>query len=86
MTHCFIMKILNKEELQQIESNHLSNIEFKSFMKLYKDYTNKSFSFSVNNTTLSSDNHLRFRKNLLKMTATERIKNINNKIEKSKAQ
>ena len=86
MTPCFIMKILNKEELQQIESNHLSNIEFKSFMKLYKDYTNKPFSFSMNNTNLSSDNHLRFRKNLLKMTATERIKNINNKIEKSKAQ
>ena len=85
MTPCFIMKILNKEELQQIESNHLSNIEFKSFMKLYKDYANKPFSFSMNNANLSSDNHLRFRKNLLKMTATERIKNINNKIEKSKA-
>ena len=86
MTHCFIMKILNKEELQQIESNHLSNIEFKSFMKLYKDYANKPFSFSMNNANLSSDNHLRFRNNLLKMTATERINNINNKIEKSKAQ
>ena len=53
MTHCFIMKILNKEELQQIESNHLSNIEFKSFMKLYKDYANKPFSFSMNNANLS---------------------------------
>ena len=30
------MKILNKSELQQIASNHLSDIYFKDFMKLYK--------------------------------------------------
>ena len=37
-TH-FIMKILNKRELQQITSNHSSDIDFKHFMKLYKYYT-----------------------------------------------
>ena len=37
-TH-FIMKIPNKRELQQIASNHLSETDFKDFMKLYKDYT-----------------------------------------------
>ena len=39
-TH-FITKIRNKRELQQIASNHLSGIDVKGFMKLYKDYTNE---------------------------------------------
>ena len=63
-THYFIMKIPNKRELQQIASNHSSEIDFKDFKKLYKDYTKEPYSFLVNNITLSSDNPLRFRKNL----------------------
>ena len=47
------MKITNKRELQQIDSNHLSDIDFKDFMKLYKDYTKETYSFLVNDTTLS---------------------------------
>ena len=58
-THYFIIKIPNKRELQQIASNHLSDIEFKDFMKLYKDCTKEPFSFLVNNTNLPSDNPLR---------------------------
>ena len=50
------MKIPNIRELQQIASNHSFHIEFKDFMKLYKDYTKERFSFLVNGTTLSSDN------------------------------
>ena len=64
-THYFILKIPNKTELQQIASKHLSDIDFKDFMKLYKDYTKEPYSFLVNDTTLSSDNTLRFRKNSL---------------------
>ena len=45
----FVMKISNKRELQQIVSIHLSDIEFKDFMKLYK-------CFLVNTMTLPSDN------------------------------
>ena len=60
----FIGKIENKGELQRRESNHLSDIHFKDFMKLYKDYTKEPYSFLVNDTTLSLDNPLRFRKNL----------------------
>ena len=58
------MKISNKRELQQITSSHSSDIDFKEFMKLYKDYTKELYSFLVNDTTLLSDNTLRFRKNL----------------------
>ena len=38
-THFCIMKIPNKKELHQIALNHLSGIDFKDFMKIYKDYT-----------------------------------------------
>ena len=64
-TNFFIMKIPNKRELQQIPSNHSSDTDFKDFMKFYKGYTKALYSFLVNDTTLSSDNPLRFRKNLL---------------------
>ena len=59
------MKIPNKRELQQIALNHSSDIDFKNFMKIYKKYTVKPYSFLVDDTTLPSDNPLRFRKNLL---------------------
>ena len=63
--HYFIIKIANKRELQQNASNDLSDIDFKDFMKPYKDYIKESYSFLVNDATLSSDNPLRFGKNLL---------------------
>ena len=34
-------------------------------MNLYKKYTSKAYSFLLNDTTLSSDNALRFRRNLM---------------------
>ena len=58
------MKIPNKRELRQTVSNHLSEIDFKDFMKLYKEYTKEPYSFLVNGITLSSDDPLRFRKDL----------------------
>ena len=64
-THFFIMKIPNKRELQQIALNHSSHIDFKDFMNIYKKCTAKLYSFLVNDTTLPSDDPLRFRKNLL---------------------
>ena len=64
-THFFIMKIPNKRELQHTALNHSSGIDFKDFMKNYKKCTAKPYSFLVNDTTLSSDDPLRFRKNLL---------------------
>ena len=43
-------------------SNHSPDIDFKDFIKLYRDYIKKPYSFLVKDTTLSSDNPLRFRK------------------------
>ena len=65
-THFFIMKIPNKRELQQIDLNHSSNIDFKDFMKMYKKCTAEPYSFLVIDTTLLSDNPLKFRKSLSK--------------------
>ena len=65
-THFFIMKIPSKRELQQIVLNHSSDIDFKDFMKIYKKYTKEPYSFLVNDTTLPSDDPLKFRKNLLR--------------------
>ena len=65
-THFFIMKIPNKRELLQIALNHSSDIDFKGFMNIYKTIlTTEPYSFLVNDTTLPSDDPLRFRKNLL---------------------
>ena len=60
------MKIPNKRDLQQIVSNHSSDIYFKDFMKIYKKCTSEPYSFLVNDTTSPPNNSLRFRKSLLK--------------------
>ena len=60
------MKIPDKRELQQIAVNRSSaDIDFKDFIKMYKKCTAELYSFLVNDTTLPSDNPLRFRKILL---------------------
>ena len=61
-THFFIAKIPNKRELQQIAINHSSDISTKDFTNIYRKCTAKPFSFLVNDTSLVSDNPLRFRK------------------------
>ena len=58
------MKIPNKRELQQIAINHSSDIDFKDFIKIHTKCGDNPYLFLVNDTTLSSDNPLRFRKNL----------------------
>ena len=63
-THFFITTIPNKRELQQTALNHSSDISTKDFIKIRKKCTAELDSFLVNDTTLASDNPLRFRKNL----------------------
>ena len=63
-THFFISKIQNKIELQDIAINHSSDISTKDFDNIYRECTAEPYSFLVNDTTLASNNPLRFRKNL----------------------
>ena len=60
------MKNPNKRQLQQIALNHSSDICSKDFIKIYKKCTAEPYSFLGVDTTLPSDNPLRFRKDLLK--------------------
>ena len=64
LTHYFVMKIANKRELQQITFNHSWDIDFQDLMNLYKKFTAEPYSFLITDTTLESDNSLRFRKNV----------------------
>ena len=63
-THFFIIKIPNERELREIAINHSSDISAKDFINIYRKCTVEPYSFFVNETTLASDNPLRFRKNL----------------------
>ena len=67
-THFFIMKIPNERELQQIALNYLLDIDFNGFIRIYKKCTAEPYSFLVNDTSLPSENPLRFRKNLFKIS------------------
>ena len=58
------MKTPNKGDLQQHTLNLLSDINSKGFIKICKKNIAESNSFLVNDTTLASDNSLRFTKNL----------------------
>ena len=63
-THYLIMKINNKRELQNIAINHSADIDFKDFMKIYRESTREPYSFLTIDTSLPSSNPLRFRKKL----------------------
>ena len=62
--HYFIMKIYNKRELQNIAVNHSVDIDYKDFIKIYRECMKEPYSFLAIDTTLQSSNPLRFRKNL----------------------
>ena len=63
-THYLIMKINNKRELQNISLNHSSDIDYKDFIKIYRECIKEPYSFLTIDTTLPASNPLRFRKNL----------------------
>ena len=63
-TNYLIMKINNKKELQNIAITHSADIDYKDFMKIYRECTKEPFNFLTIDTTLPASNPLRFRKNL----------------------
>ena len=64
-THSFIMKITIERDFQQIALNGSSDVDVKDFIKIYKKCTAEPYSVLVNDTTLPSNNSLRFIKNIL---------------------
>ena len=62
-THYVIMKIQSKKELQNIAQKNSGDIDFKDFLKTYKDYTSEPYTCMIIDTTVPSNNPMRFRKN-----------------------
>lgn len=60
------MKILNKQEHQQIAINHSFDVDFKDFIRLYRKCTTELYSFLIIDTILPLNNVLYFQKNLFK--------------------
>ena len=63
-THYFIMKIINKRELQNIAINHSAGIDYQDFIKIYREWTKEPYIFLTIDTTLPASDLLRFTKNL----------------------
>ena len=61
-SHFFSNKFSNRIEIQQIALNHSSDVSTKDFIIIRRKYTAEPYSFLVKDTTLASDNPLRFRK------------------------
>ena len=66
LTHYLIMKINNRKDLQNIAINHSADIDYKDFLKIYRECTKEPYSFSTIDTTLPASDPLRFRKNLFR--------------------
>ena len=62
--HYLIMKINKKRELQNIRINHSADIDYKDFMKIFRECTKEPFNFLKIDTMLPATDPLRFRKNL----------------------
>ena len=50
------MKINNRKKLQNIAINHSADIDYKCFMKIYRECTKEPFDFlTIDNTLPASD-------------------------------
>ena len=64
-TQYLIMKINNRKELQNIAINHSVDVDYKNFMKIYRECTKEPLNFLAIDTTLPASDPLRFGKNLI---------------------
>ena len=84
--HYLIMKINSRIELQNIAYKHSSDIHYNNFVRIYREYTRKPYSFLTIDTTLPAIYPLRFCFFLIKMTVTDQLKIIDNNIKANQAQ
>ena len=61
-TQYLIMKIYNRKELQNIALNHSADVDYKDFVKTYRECTRNPYTFV---TTIPASNPLKFRKKFL---------------------
>ena len=55
------MKMSRKNKLQVVAVDNSYYIEWNSFVEIYKTCSKEPYTVLVNDTTLSSSNHLRFK-------------------------
>ena len=53
------MKIHNKTGLQNIDTNHSADTDYKDFVKVYRKCTSEPYSFLTIDTTLPANDPLR---------------------------
>ena len=64
-THYLIMKNTNNRKLEYIAKSHSADIDYKYFVKIYRECTKEPYSFFTIDITLPASDPLRFRENLL---------------------
>ena len=62
-THYIIFKLNNKRKLQNIAINHSADIDYKDFVKIYRNRTKEPYNFLTIDTTQPVDK--RFIKNFI---------------------
>ena len=62
-TNYLLIKIYNRRELQQIAIDHSADIDYKYFVKICRNCKREDYSLLTVDTTLPTDNPIRFRKN-----------------------
>ena len=61
-TYYLIMKINNRKEFKNIVIDHSADIDYKDFVKIYRECRKEPFNFFTIDTTLPASNPLRLRK------------------------
>ena len=59
------MKIKNRKEVQNIDTNHSADIDYSNFVSIYRECTRKPHCFLTIDTTLPAMDPLKFTKTLL---------------------
>ena len=54
-THYLIMKINNRKKLQNVVINHSADIDYKDFMKIYRECTREPYNFFDNRYYITSE-------------------------------
>ena len=64
-THYLLTKINSKKELRNIANDNSADLEYKDFLKLYRHFTSKPYSFMIIDETLPSNNPNKYRDNFI---------------------
>ena len=64
-THYLLTKINNKKELRNIADDNSEDLEYKDFLRFYRHFTNKPYSFMIIDETLPSNDPNKYRDNFI---------------------